>query len=303
MKTDAYQMVTDRICAALEKGVKPWAVPWAGGIPSGAWSGQNGKVYSLLNQMLLSDPRKEYKTITEIMDDVRGEWVTFNQAKDRGGSIKKGEHGRPVVFYDLIEKRGQDELPEDERVKIPFIRWSTVFRLGQCEGISQKYHTETEERQNEKSLDAEQVITDYLKRTGVRLCVKNTNRAYYQPALDAVVVPEIGQYRNAAEYYSTLFHELTHSTGHASRLNRDQSGGFGSEQYSEEELVAEIGSASILATLGIEQAASFNNSAAYIKGWLKALRNDKRMIVKAAAKAEKAIRLILNIPDDKKGAA
>ena len=116
--------------------------------------------------------------------------------------------------------------------------------------------------------------------------------------LDTVVTPLPEQFKDRAEYYSALFHELVHSTGHATRLNRlTECAAFGSEVYSTEELVAEIGSASILATLGIETEASMSNSAAYIKGWLKALKNDKRMIVTASAKAEKAIRMILNIAE------
>ena len=104
MKFDAYQMVTDRICELLEQGLKPWAQPWSSAV-SCAWSGNNGHVYSLLNQMLLADPDKKYKTMQELQEDIRGEWVTYNQAKERGGNIKKGEHGRKVVFFSMVPGR------------------------------------------------------------------------------------------------------------------------------------------------------------------------------------------------------
>lgn len=298
MKFDAYQMVTDRICALLQQGIKPWAKPW-NSVMDCAWSGQTGRPYSLLNQMLLADPEKKYTSLQEWADDIRGEWLSFNQIKDRGGNVQKGQHGRKIVFFKMLpiknDKIVQDEQDADKHV--PFLSVTTVFHIRQCDGISQKYHL-----QDQKTFDfvqhkgAEQLAEEYMARTGVTLIIEKGNKAFYRPATDQVHIPTPQQFPHMEEYYSTLFHEFTHSTGHPSRLNRvNGNTHFGDESYSLEELVAEIGSASILATLGMETSDSITNSAAYIANWLQALQNDKTMIVKAASRAEKAVQYILDI--------
>ena len=301
MKYDAYQMVTDRICAMLEQGIRPWVQPWASAVSS-AWSGSNGKPYSFLNQMLLADPKKKYNTLEELMDDVRGEWVTFNQAKDRGGCVRKGETGRKVVFFKMIE-RPTGKLDDDGKEKmetIPFLQSYTVFKISQCDGLTQKYHTNDAAMYDFTGDDAaDAVANDYIAREGITFRAEKGDKAFYRPSEDLVVVPKPEQFKDAAEYYSTLYHELTHSTGHQKRLNRIKAcAAFGKDEYSTEELVAEIGSASICATLGIENNGSFTNSVSYIGNWLKALRNDKRMIVTAASRAEKAVRMILNVEEN-----
>jgi len=296
MKFDAYQMVTDRICGMMEQGFIPWDRPWAM-VKDSAWSGCDGHIYSLINQFLLADPEKKYKSLDEMMNDVAGEWVTFKQAIDRGGNVKNGEKGRKIVFFTMIPEK--DEDGNETKKLFPFLKWTTVFKISQCEGIDQKFHKDADCLYDfNPDVTADEVVTDYTGREGVRLNVKKGNKACYSPVTDAVTMPLPEQFRNNAEYYSTLFHELTHSTGHQKRLNRIvKTAAFGSEDYSAEELVAEIGSASILATLGMENAKTFRNSAAYVQGWLKALKNDKRLIVTASAKAEKAIKLILGIKE------
>lgn len=291
-KFDAYQMVTDRICDLLESGVCPWARPW-GTVADCAFSRATGKPYSMLNQMLLADPEKEYTSISELYADVAGEWLTYKQAQEAGGTVRKGEHGRRIVFFKMLEK--EDE--SGEKQKIPYLTAYTVFRVDQCDGIDQKHHTDGDEPHDVTTdQTAESVAADYVRRSGVTVNHVRGNQAYYSPALDTVVLPAMEQFHGTTEYYSTLFHELTHSTGHADRLNRlSKIAAFGSDKYSVEELTAEIGSASILATLGIDTDGSLRNSAAYIKSWLSALRSDKRMIVTAAARAEKAVRMILGV--------
>ena len=296
MKIDAYQMVTDRICELLEQGFIPWDKPWAM-TNSCAWSGHDGHAYTLLNQFLLADPAKKYKDWDELVADISGEWVTFKQAADRGGNVKKGEHGRKVVFFTMVQEKDQDG---NETGKVhPFVTWSTVFKVSQCEKIEQKFHLDAGALYDfDPDQTAEDVAGAYISREGIKLNQRQCDRACYSPETDTVTVPLQQQFRNNAEYYSTLFHELTHSSGHPKRLNRIvKMAAFGSDDYSAEELVAEIGSASILATLGIENEGSFRNSAAYIQNWLKALKNDKKLIVTASAKAEKAIRLILGIKE------
>lgn len=298
MAIDAYQMVTDRICELLEQGFIPWDKPWAMA-GSSAWSGHDGHVYTLLNQFMLAAGKK-YKNFDEMLKDISGEWVTFKQAIDRGGMVRKGEHGRKVVFFTMAPTKDKDGN-ETDKVH-PVIRWNTVFKVSQCDGIEQKFHKDNG-MLYEFNADqtADEISDEYLVREKIKLTNKQCDKACYIPATDEVILPLPEQFVNSAEYYSTLFHELTHSTGHPKRLNRIvKAAAFGSDEYSAEELVAEIGSASIMATLGIENDRTFRNSAAYVQNWLKALKNDKKLIVTASSKAEKAIKMILNIKEDKK---
>lgn len=297
-KFDCYQMVTDKIIALLEKGVIPWARPWTG-VQTSAWSRSSGEPYSFLNQMLLADPDKEYKDIDEMLSDVRGEWLTFKQVQDAGGRIKKGAKARAIVFFKMLpveDKEHLDENGEPTKKNIPILKYYNVFKLDQTEGIEQKHHKDGEKAEGAAHVKtADEIVESYIKHYGVKLNHIAGNRAYYSPALDCVVLPLREQFKGTTEYYETLFHELTHSTGHESRLNRlSKVAAFGSEVYSAEELVAEIGSASILATLGMSNEKTLNNSAAYVQSWLAALKNDKKMIVTASARAEKALDMILN---------
>ena len=293
---DAYQMVTDRICELLEHGFIPWDKPWAM-TKSCAWSGCDGHVYTLLNQFLLADPGKKYKGFDEMIEDIAGEWVTFKQALDRGGNVKKGEHGRKIIFFTMLPTKDKDGNETGEMH--PVITWSTVFKISQCENVEQKFHMDAGMLYDfDPNQTADEVASGYIFREGITFRTKQSDRAFYNPSSDTVVLPLPEQFADNGEYYSTLFHELTHSTGNQKRLNRITNvAAFGSEEYSAEELVAEIGSASIMATLGIESSGTVRNSAAYIQNWLKALKNDKRMIVTASAKAEKAIKMILNIKE------
>ena len=273
---DIYTAVTDRIIAQLEQGCTPWLKPW---ISNGkAISHATGKPYSLLNQMLLQRP---------------GEYLTFKQCQEAGGHIKKGEKSSMVVFWKWIE---QEDEETGESKEIPFLRYYNVFHIDQCEGISAKYITDAHFPDGASPVEtAQEIIYDYLSRTGVKLLHQEGDRAFYRPSTDEIVLPVRKQFVSTAEYYSTVFHELTHSTGHISRLNRlDKVAAFGSDVYSKEELVAEIGAAALVNHVGLETATSFRNNTAYIQNWLSALKGDKRLIVSAAGKAEKAVTLILN---------
>lgn len=147
--------------------------------------------------------------------------------------------------------------------------------------------------------EAEAVLMGYINREGITFETALSNEAYYAPLRDAIHIPVIGQFTDAAEYYSVAFHEATHSTMKDTRCNRPQKlAAFGSESYSKEELVAEIGSATLLSILGIETPESFRNNAAYIQNWLQVLKNDNRFIVSASSKAEKAVKYILNQKDE-----
>ena len=277
MKQDIYQEVTDRILSQLEQGVIPWRKPWIISGNGCAISHSTGKAYSLLNQLILGRP---------------GEYLTFAQCIKEGGKVKKGEKASMVVFWKWVE---QEDEETKEVKKIPFLRHFSVFHIDQCEGIKPKHSKPVEGNALQPNAAADEIITNYLSRSGVTLTHAEGDRAFYRPSTDSVTLPMMEQFKELAEYYSTAFHELTHSTGHASRLNRlSKVACFGSEEYSKEELVAEIGAAALVNHAGLETSKSFRNSAAYCQSWLKALSNDKRLIVSAAGQAEKACNLILN---------
>ena len=270
---DIYAEVTSRIIAEMEKGVIPWKKPW---IASGKCvSHATGKPYSLLNQMLLGKP---------------GEYVTFNQCQQAGGRIKKGAKSQMVVFWKWIE---QEDEETGEKKEIPFLRYYNVFHIDQCEGLKAR-HVEPLPQIVNPDQQAETIIANYLKASGVKLGHEQGDRAFYRPSTDSITLPLLAQFHHTAEYYSTAFHEMVHSTGHKSRLDRlEKTAFFGSEAYSKEELIAEIGAAALVNHVGLETAHSFRNNAAYVQNWLQVLRNDKRFIVSAAGKAEKAVNLIL----------
>ena len=273
---DIYTAVTDRIIAQMEQGSIPWKKPWIANAK--AISHTTGKAYSLLNQMLLGRP---------------GEYITFKQCQEAGGHIRKGEKASMVVFWKWIE---QEDEETGEKKEVPFLRYYNVFHIDQCEGITAKHSTATAFPDGAEVLEAAQeIIYDYLCREGVKLSHVEGDKAFYRPSTDEVVLPIRKQFVSTAEYYSTVFHELTHSTGHPSRLNRlSKPTFFGTEDYSKEELVAEIGASALVNHVGLETTSSLRNNSAYIQNWLSVLKNDKRFIVSAAGKAEKAVNLILN---------
>ena len=272
---DIYAEITNRIVSEMESGLIPWQKPWfaSGGCVSYA----TGKPYSLLNQMLLGRP---------------GEYATYKQIQSAGGYVKKGQKASMVVFWKWIE---QEDAETGEKKEIPFLRYYNVFHIDQCEGLKAK-HSKPLPQSAEADQNAESIICGYLKSSGVRMTHQQGDRAFYRPSTDSITLPLLAQFKETAEYYSTAFHELIHSTGHAKRLNRlDKTAFFGSEAYSKEELIAEIGASALVNLAGLETSRSFRNNAAYVQSWLKVLRNDKKMIVSAAGKADKAVSLILGI--------
>lgn len=278
MSTNVYQMVTDRIIAELEKGSIPWKRPWTG-VNTGAYNRISNKPYSLLNQILLGRD---------------GEWATFKQWTDLGGHIRKGEKSSFVVFWKI--QPYEDINADGEKVvkQIPLLRYYNVFHISQVDGVEPKSKPELKEVEPIEAVET--IKESYKEREHIQIIETVTNKAFYSPALDYINVPCKEQYQNANEFYSTLFHEMVHSTGHKTRLDRfanDEKVAFGSESYSKEELVAELGSAMLLNQIGIETPQTFKNSAAYIQNWLQVLRNDNKFIVSAASKAEKAVNFIL----------
>ena len=291
-----YEEVTNTIISLMEKGDIPWHKPWAGTV-QGAISHTTGKPYSLLNQILLQKP---------------GEYLTFHQCQLEGGKIRQGIKAKHIYFWKQLEKPETDEfghpvINDDGKQKnktIPILKYYSVFHVEDCEGIDAKWQDTLPESPAVQIDEVDAVLHDYVKREGITLITDQvSDSAYYSPAKDLINLPCITQYTDASEYYSTAFHEAVHSTGHPSRLKRfainDRNASFGSEAYSKEELTAEIGAACILHQKGVSSSESLNNSAAYIQGWLRALRNDKTLIVSAAAKAEKAVKRILQMDSTK----
>lgn len=292
------QMVTDKLVAMMEQGINPWRKPWSHCTEDVAVSHTNGKPYSLLNQILLG-----FRS---------GEYLTFNQVKKEGGSIKKGAKSDIIVFWQCgglkkVEKPVDTEDPNkvDEADSEgqwvawhnPILKYYRVFHIDDTEGIQAKYpHKEPETISSITPIEkAENTANDYCNRSGVRLIVQKSNSAYYRPATDSVTVPLREQFSDISEFYSTLFHELTHSTGHQKRLNRFTDGiHMANEKYSREELVAEIGAAACLSRLGIDKQETDENSAAYLKSWARFISKDPRAFIVAAGKAEKAVNLVFN---------
>lgn len=294
------EQVTQKLVNMMEQGINPWRKPWSHCTEDVAVSHTNGKPYSLLNQILLG-----FRS---------GEYLTFNQVKKEGGTVKKGAKSEVIVFWQCgglkkVEKTEDTEEPDkvddaDSESKWvawhnPILKYYRVFHIDDTEGIQVKYpHKEPETIFSITPIEkAEKTANDYCNLSGVRLMVQKSNSAYYRPATDSVIVPLREQFSDVSDFYSTLFHELMHSTGHSKRLNRFEGGvHMASEKYSREELVAEIGAAACLSRLGIDKQETDENSAAYLKSWARFISNDPRAFIIAAGKAEKAVSLIF---DDK----
>lgn len=266
--SNVYTIVTNRIIEKLEAGVVPWKQPWIHGLAVN-WMTQ--RPYQGINCFLLNP----------------GEYATFKQISEAGGKVKKGEKSKIIVYWNWIEKENDD----GETVSIPILRYYNVFEINtQVEGLESKrkkviHHDPIEE--------AENLIKNIKNHPRYTF---NSGKAYYQPLDDTVNVPPIHDFEIVEEYYSTLFHELIHATGHETRLNREginSLAAFGSEVYSKEELIAELGSAMLCAIVGIDNS-TIDNSASYINGWLQALKGDKRLIILAAAQAQKAVNYLIN---------
>lgn len=280
-KKDAYQVITDRIIEKLENGVIPWHKPWSGGISGMPRNLVSGKGYNGINIILLG-----------LQGYDSPYWLTFKQAQERGGHVRKGEKGSPCIFWKTYDKERETSDGEVEVDKRWVLRYYTVFNADQCEVIDAPKVEIKTYPENERIAEAEKIQLEMPNRPEVRF---EGSEAYYSMAEDKVVIPELYRFEKSEEYYSALFHELAHSTRHESRLNRDaKPHQFGSPEYAQEELVAEITSTFLCGHCGIDRV-TLDNSAAYIQGWLKALRNDKKMVVMAAAQAQQAANYILNI--------
>jgi antirestriction protein ArdC len=269
-----YEVVTESIIKQLESGVAPWRKPWRTEMPANLAS------------------KKEYRGINVFLLASLGYgsryWLTYRQAQTLGGSVRKGEHGSKVVFWKIDEyPKENKETGETENRKSILLRYYTVFNLEQCEGIKSPEPT----RIIAPLEQCENIFNSMPNRPGF----EQDSRAFYRPSTDTVGVPARSAFDSVEEFYSTLFHELTHSTGHPSRVGREgimEHNPFGSDDYSKEELVAEMGAAMLCGVAGI-QSRTLDNSASYLQSWINRLRSDSRLIVSAASQAQKAADYIL----------
>src|SRR5262249_48793599 len=281
MKADAYQVITDRVIMLLEQGTIPWQKPWQSG--------------HLLPRNLIS--KREYRGVNvfllHAMSYQSPFWLTFNQAKELGGNVKRGEKACPVVFWKWL-----DVEDGGEKERVPFLRYYSVFNVAQCEGIrgDKIPSLSGTGRVHCPIAEAERIVQSMPKRPAVKT---GLDRAFYSPAGDFVGMPAPEHFRSGEDFYSVLFHELTHATGHESRLNRKGVSGsdgewsaFGSTPYAKEELVAEMGAAFLCGHVGIVER-TLDNSAAYVSSWLQRLKDDRRLVVQAAAQAQKAADFVL----------
>ena len=274
-----YQEITNKIIKQLENGEIPWKKPWCSMI-GGAYNRVSKKPYSFLNQIMLEHD---------------GEYATYNQWKSLGGQVRKGEKAEKIVFWKMISKESDNE-EDDESRTIPILRYYNVFHISQVDGVEPLNVDKVHEHNPIET--AEKIVQDYSERES--LCIEEIigDIACYSPLSDRIVVPSKSQYEDINQFYATLFHECVHSTGSHTRLKRfaqdTSSSEFDSESYSFEELIAEIGSAFLMNDANISTDDALNNSAAYIQGWLKRLKDNPKMIVSAAGRSEKAVNYILH---------
>jgi antirestriction protein ArdC len=277
-RCSVYEIITDKIIEQLESGVAPWRKPWQTPMPCNLIS---GKEYRGVNPFLLAPQGYASKY-----------WLTFNQANKLGGNVKRGAKSSIVTFWNIGEEKTYTNRHGEEKTgKSILLRYYNVFNLEQTEGIAEKLGLD--------KLPAR--VPDIERCASIVRAMPNapkleqSNAAWYRPSTDSVGMPSINSFHSSEGYYSTLFHELTHSTGHASRVGRDgieQLNTFGSESYSKEELIAELGAAMLCGVTGIAPA-TLDNSAAYLKSWINVLHGDSKLLVSAASAAQKASDYIL----------
>jgi antirestriction protein ArdC len=284
MYRDLYAEVTNRIVAALEAGVTPWIRPWSVDYDPSPVNAVSRRHYRGINAVLLM-------LEAQTRGFARNAWLTYRQAKELGAQVRRGESGTTVVFYKLHELAGTttvEQLEDEQRPKvISFLRWFTVFNIAQVEGLPERLQV----KEAMVSWDPHQAAETFLResRADIR---HGGHEAFYSPQADRIQLPERRVFASAAAYYNVALHELVHWTGHLGRLHRDLGRRFGEAAYAMEELVAEMGAAFLCASCHLEGHLRHAN---YIGHWLRVLKNDKRAVFGAAAKAQQAVDFIESV--------
>lgn len=270
-KMDIYQIVTDKILASLDAGIVPWHKPWSTGQARNAMT---GRTYSGINVWLLAlssynDPR----------------WITYKNAVTIGGNVRKGEKSTMIVYWSTFTK---DKDTADEKT-IRFLKTFNVFNVEQCENLDASKLTDVPEKKVNVSMKLAEAIVSGMP--NAPSFSHGGDRAFYVPASDSITIPAMDTFNSSEGYYATRFHEMSHSTGHISRLDRNIKNVFGCGDYSIEELVAEFSSSFLCAQAEIHT--EIENSIAYIAGWRKTLSMDKKMVISCASKGQKAAEYIM----------
>lgn len=276
MNAQIVDKITQRIIEQLEAGVIAWDKPFVSGMPKNYVS---GKDYQGINALLLGS--------TNFTSPY---WLTYNQCKQLGGNIKSGAKAMPILYWTMLDKVGENDKGEAEIKHVPYIRYTSAFNFQQTIGLKEKAEAKTILSPIEK---CEDVIANMPNKPNIT----DGKRPCYIPSKDTVEIMGIKSFKSSEHYYATLYHELAHSTGHSSRLNRQDENTprfFGSEDYSKEELVAEFTSAFLCGYTGISKETE-RNAAAYIQSWLNALKNNRSQIITAASQAQKAYNYILGL--------
>jgi antirestriction protein ArdC len=279
---DIHAVITERFIEKLRTGVVPWQRTW-----QSAANIISGKAYRGINSLTLgSSPFKSPF------------WMTFRQALELGGHVRKGEKSSPVIYYKFLAKqdgKGNPVFTSSGRPKlIPFVRWSNVFNLEQTEGVDAPASASAPAPDTAAPTSVERA--EALVREAKLCPIRHEGfAATYSPSEDLIRMPAQNSFRSGEDYFHTLFHEMTHATGHASRLDREGITNpvkFGSERYSKEELIAELGAAFLSNNACILDSVRFDNSAAYLQSWIKKLKDDPTMIVSAASHAQRGFDLV-----------
>ena len=299
-QNDIYQMVTDSVIELLENHeLEGWKKPWIalGADNAPARNATTDKNYRGVNQFMLgmSLSRKGY---------LKNQWLTFKQAKDKGANIKKGEKSTPIVFskpayvgennkFIPAEKMGEqteEQIKAQGLKKIFMLKLYRVFNVAQTEGLDPHFY-EVEPQEPLQDFEKDERAENLIKATNAEIEITESNRAYYDPANDKIKLPLREQFKGTQPFYGTALHELGHWTAHSTRLNRDLKGSVGDASHAKEELIAELSSAFVCASLGFSK--TITNNAAYLKNWLGVLKKDNKAIVRASAQAQKAADYIL----------
>jgi antirestriction protein ArdC len=275
-KKDIFQRVTDMIVKAIEEGAGSYRMPWrtSGGFPNSPINAVTKRPYRGINVLILwaTAQAKGYKS---------GTWATYKQWQELGAQVRKGEKSANVVFWKFFEREEDSESEEKSTRRAPMARDYWVFNAEQVDGYVAKDEASPTEMERIESAEA------FFKGLNIKM-EDGGNEAFYRPATDTVHMPPFIAFKEPLSYYSVLSHETTHWTGAPHRLNRDMKSRFGSESYAVEELIAELGAAFLCGELGIPTDPRTDH-APYIASWLKVLKNDKRAIFAAAAKAQEAV--------------
>lgn len=265
-----YEEITNEIISKLQHGIIPWRQTWESGLATNLVSNQP---YRGINIWLLSNCKYQSNL-----------WLTFNQCSQLGGHIKRAEHGKQIVYWRMLDRLQKDELGEEHLGKIPLMRTYTVFNIEQT-----TVEVEKETRSFDPIAKAQDIIDGYMDKPPIEL-----GEPAYSPDKDVITIPHPTAFDTPDGYYSVLFHELSHSTGHSSRLNRDIKNHYGDDPYAEEEIIAEMSASYLSGIAGTDVYAKIiENSAAYIQHWSERFAYNVKLIVTLSAQAQKASDWIL----------